>query len=160
MTLETALSRHECDDRIRARLDRRAITLRIDPARPVRGRSSIEGFALRHARDGVIESIGAYIPGASGGTRIDVRYRFAWQSIWWMLPNVVILSVIGGVLLGATVLRPVDADPIAVVVTSTLAFAGFVTLLHLGLFWVGMLLYGPRQRVYLKKFLETTLAAR
>lgn len=159
-SLTTALSRAECDERIQGRLDRRALTLRLDPARPVRGRSSIQGFALHHPRDSIVDALGTYLLGSQGGTRIDVFYRFAWGTqLGWIATSVVALGIVGGLAIALGSGRT-DVDPFIVLSLSIALAASFVLLLDLVLVVVAWLVFGPRQRAYLRKFLEDTLAAR
>lgn len=159
-SLTTALSRAECADRLEARLDRRRFTFRIDPARPVRGHSSIQGFAVRHPRDAIVEGVGTYLLGSGGGTRIDVRYRLPWRThLWWLILNVIVLGIAGGVVFATT--RPVvGADPLAIFLVGAAFFGMFMLLVQVILVALSSLVYGSRQRAYLRKFLEDTLSAR
>lgn len=160
-SLTTALSRAECDERIQGRLDRRSLTLRIDPARPVRGRSSIEGFVLRHPRDAVVEASGTYLLGPGGGTRIDVRYGLAWRSrLWWAAMSVVLAAALSGVLLGSGAVRATAADAAAAFAAVVVTVAALTLVVNLAVLWAGGLVFGSRQRAYLRAFLERTLAAR
>lgn len=158
-SLQTRLTRAECDERIQARLDRRAFTFTVDPARPVRGRSSIQGFALRHPRDAIVEATGTYLLGSGGGTRIDVSYRLPLRThLWWLVLNVVVLGIAGGVVFAAT--RRTGADPFAVFLVGVAFFGMFMLLVQVVLVALSSLVYGPRQRAYLRRVIEETLAAR
>jgi hypothetical protein len=158
VTLQTRLSRADCYGRLDARIDRRPVTFRIDPARPVRGRSSLDGFVVRRSRDAAVDARGTYFL-AGEGTRIELRYAPAWRSqLWWMALNAVILGPLGGVMLWG--FGRVPGDPATVIATASALMMAVVILLGIVVYMIGLAVFGPRQRAYLRTFLEQTLAAR
>lgn len=158
VALETSLTRAECNDRIQARIDRRGVHFRIDPARPVRGRASLAGFVLRRPRDPVVEAVGTYLLGQSGGTRIDVRFRVPWApQLPWIALNVVVLGLAGGVVLAGS--GRVVGDQVTVLAVAAALMGAVVLVLHVLVLALAVAVYGPRQRAYLRTFLQETLAA-
>jgi len=158
-SLETELTRAECDERLRGRIDRRTVILRMDPTRPVRGRSSLAGFVLRRSRDAIVDARGVYLLGSQGGTRIDVRFALAWRSqLWWMAVNVVVLGLAGGIVLAGS--SRIPGGPITVIAVAAGTMGAFMLVLQITLVLIASLVYGPRQRAFLRSFIEETLAAR
>ncbi len=158
LTLQAPLSRADCHDRLEARIDRRPVSFLIDAARPVRGRSSLEGFVVRRSRDAIVDARGVYLP-AGDGTRIDLRFTTAWRSqLWWMAANALILGSLGGVVLAG--FGRIPGDPATVIATASALLAAVIVVLEVVLVFVAVLAYGPRQRAFLRTFLEQTLAAR
>ncbi len=157
ISLETALTRAECNDRLQGRIERRTVSFRIDATRPVRGRSSLDGFVLRRSRDPIVEALGTYLLGASGGTRIDLRLRLAWaRQLPWMAVNVIVLGPAGGIVLAAS--GRIPGDTVTVLVAAALMGA-FVLVLQLLVIALAFVVYGPRQRTFLRTFVEGTLLA-
>lgn len=162
LVIATSLSPAECELRIRALIDPVVYRLRPDPARPLKGSASLDGFDVRPVttwdKSPLVRAVGSY---RSDGiaTRVEVHFGLPLQHL--LLP-IVLGSVIFGALFGlvfpAVVLRRIELPSAAAFFTAAALLAVFWFVVQTAMLWFLAARHADEQQARLTSLLREALA--